>query len=172
MGGLRSLLFASFIHHLPTPVIPTGIAYPWLTALLCLHHHQTSQYHYLFIAVFYSYSYLVNKSIELITLPIIFFRLEGHVTRRNFWIPLWNKGNNHAHSTATSVQSNKLAASTKLFWGKKYMRGKGQPYELSLQWKLNFGIHEDCFGKLLERKRSISLTSRLLQLSQMFALST
>ena len=67
-------------------------SYPWLTALLCLHHHQTSQYHYLFIAVFYSYSYLVNKSIELITLPVIFFRLEGHVTRRNFWIPLWNKG--------------------------------------------------------------------------------
>ena len=41
---------------------------------------------------FYFYSYLINKSIELGTLPIIFFRLEGHVTRRNFLTPLRNEG--------------------------------------------------------------------------------
>ena len=28
VGGLRYLLFVSFIHHLPTTFIPSGIAYP------------------------------------------------------------------------------------------------------------------------------------------------
>ena len=69
--------------------------------------------------------------------------------------------NSLAHSTATSVHGNKLTSSTKHFWGKKHLREKSQPYELSLRWKSNFGIHEDCFGYLLERKESISLTSHL-----------
>ena len=63
-----------------------------------------------------------------------------------FWRHYEMRENNHAHPTATSVHSNKLAVSTKHFWRKKHLRGKSQPYELSLPWKSNFGIHEDCFG--------------------------
>ena len=61
-----------------------------------------------------------------------FFRPEGHKTKHNCLTPLWNEGSNHAHSTATSVHSNKLAVSTKHIWRKKHLRGKVQPYELSL----------------------------------------
>ena len=76
-----------------------------------------------------------------------------------FWLHYEIRENNRVHSTVTLVHSNKLIVSTKHCWGKKnLLQGKSQPYELNLPWKSNFGIHEDCFVLLLERKRSISLT--------------
>ena len=41
-----------------------------------------------------------------------------------FWCHCDMRENNHAHSTAKPVHSNKLAVSTKHFWGKKHLRGK------------------------------------------------
>ena len=44
-----------------------------------------------------------------------------------FWRHYEMRENNHAHSTATSVHSNKLTVSTKHFWEKQHLRGKSQP---------------------------------------------
>ena len=44
-----------------------------------------------------------------------FSRPEGHVTMRNLWRHYEIRKNNHAHSTATSVHSNKLTVTTKHF---------------------------------------------------------
>ena len=56
-----------------------------------------------------------------------------------FWFHYEMRENNHGHSKATSVHSNKLTVSTKHFWGKKHLQGKSQLYELSLPWKSFFG---------------------------------
>ena len=63
-----------------------------------------------------------------------------------FWRHYEMRKNNHAHSTATLVHSDELTVSTKHFWGKKQLRCKIQPYELSLPWKSNFDIEKDCLG--------------------------
>ena len=78
-----------------------------------------------------------------------------------FWCHYEMSENNHAHSMQRreSIASTKLTVSTEHSWGKKHLRGKRQPYQLSLPWKSNFGIHEDCFNKLLNRKESTSLIS-------------
>ena len=59
----------------------------------------------------------------------IFHQLDSFVRRVTwlcviFWRHYEMRENNHAHSTATSVHSNKLTVPNKYFWEKKHLRGK------------------------------------------------